>query len=406
MPSRLAGLLISLLVLYPMVTTAQADRETDGLLGPVHTVVIETAQLIPAQVQWQQAFGLGAQVTEWLEAGVTSAQFTSDPSPWQNKVIGFLGTLHTLLQEDIGVFAIAPFQFVVIQNLPLTPQTKPGETVLLAGRVEGMAQVPLPPLGGVWLPKLHYMAMDASTPPAFWPEWTAKSRVLWHTLTYDRQGNRTEAGFYDPDGRLRWRWRYTYNSHGHKMERVSTGADANLRWTVYYTYDPKGNLLEKAEFTADQTLARWWRYTYDSTGTMTEEVHYDATGTLLGRWRYAYDMQGHRVEESSHTASGALAWKWWYSYDAQGHLTEESRYDAAGTLLWQGRYTYDANGNRAGEATYRADGSLESQWQYIYDAYDHLGNWTQQTKARGGSASGNTGFTPVQVTYRTLTYHR
>ena len=126
MSSRLTGLLISLLVFYPMVITAQTDRETDGLLGPVHTVVVETAQLIPAQVRWQQAFGIGAQVTGWLAAGVTSAQFTSDPSPWQNKVIGFLGKLHALLLEDIGVFAIAPFQFVVLQNLPLIPWTKPG----------------------------------------------------------------------------------------------------------------------------------------------------------------------------------------------------------------------------------------------------------------------------------------
>ena len=406
MPSRLAGLLISLLVLYTEVTTAQTDRATDGFLGPVHTVVIETAQLVHAQVRWRQAFGAKAQVAEWLDSGATWAQFTSDPNPWQNKVVGFLGELHTLLREDIGVFAIAPFQFVVIQNLPSTPWTKPGGTALLAGRVEGMTQVQLPPLGGVWIPKLRYVAMDVSTPPASWTEWTEKSRVLWRTLTYDRQGNRTEAVFYDPDGALRWRWRYTYNSNGHKMERVSTGADADLRWTVYYTYDPKGNILEKAEFTADQTLARHWRYTYDKIGTMTEEANYDATGALLGRWRYAYDVQGRRVGESNHTANGALAWKWRYTYDAQGHLTEESRYDAVGTLLWQGRYTYDANGNRTGEATYRADGSLESQWHYNYDAYDTLGNWTKQTKARWVTTSGNRGFDPAQVTYRTLTYHR
>jgi YD repeat-containing protein len=404
--SRLAGLLISLLVLYPAVTTAQTDRETDGFLGPVHTVVIETAQLVPAQVSWRQAFSGRAQVTEWLESGVTSVQFTSDPSPWQNKVVGFLGKLHTYLQEGIGIFTIAPFQFVVIQNLPLTSWTKPGETMLLAGRVEGMRQVQMPPLGLVWLPKLHYVAMEESMPPTAWAKWTEKSRVLWRTLTYNRQGNCTEVAFYDPAGALRWRWRYTYNSNGHKTERVSTGADAALRWTVYYTYDPWGNMLEKTEFTADQTLARRWRYTYNTKGILDGETNYDITGALLERWRYAYDGQGRRVEESNHTASGALVWKWLYTYDAQGHVAEEGRYDAAGTLLWRGHYTYDANGNRTGEATYRADGSLESQWHYTYDAYDAVGNWTQQTKVRGSTTPGSTGMEPAQVTHRKITYHR
>jgi YD repeat-containing protein len=405
MPSLLAALIIGLCVVAARATAALTDSVTDGFIGPVHTAVIETARVVPAQVRWQQAFGARAQVTEWLESPAIHAQFTADPSRWQGKVVGFVGELYVRLPEALSVFTIAPFQFVVVKHLPQTPLTIPGKTALIAGRVEGLTQVSLPLLETVWLPALHGVAIEAPAPPTAWTEWAEEARVLWRTLTYTPQGQRTEAAFYDADGALRWRWRYTYNSHGHTAARASFGAQEDLRWTTYYTYTPTGNLLEKTEFTADQVLTRRWRYTYDTMGYLSEEANYDATNALLWQWRYAYDAQGRKLAESSHTANGALLWTWRYTYDAQGHLTTESRYDTAGSLLWTRRYTYDAHGNQIGEATYKTNGALESKWQYTYEAYDALGNWTKQTKAKWVATPDTASFEPVQVTYRTLTYY-
>ncbi|MBI4639735.1 MAG: hypothetical protein HY731_03525 [Candidatus Tectomicrobia bacterium] len=47
MKTRLSALIIfSLLVVYPEAVSAKGGRERDGLVGPVHTVVIETERVL------------------------------------------------------------------------------------------------------------------------------------------------------------------------------------------------------------------------------------------------------------------------------------------------------------------------------------------------------------------------
>jgi YD repeat-containing protein len=404
--NMLLVVLLSLWYLSPTdATPLQTDRDEDGFVGPVRSVVVETAKLTPARVRWQQSFRQQAHVAQWLGTPDLVAQFTTAPRRWHGQVVGFVGEIYQLLPEQTSVFTLAPFQFIVVRSQ--TGQTLPkfGEQVIVAGRVEGTTLLDLPLVGPILLPELSLVALAPATPPLSWPEWTEEPRVRGRTTTYDAQGKLHEAAFFNEDGVLRWRWQYTYTPQGHRQTRTSTDTANVPRWTMRYVYDATGRLQEKVELAADQSLARRWQYTYGQQGRLLEEANYDANGTLLWRWRYAYDARGQRVEESNHTASGDLLWKRRYLYNAHQQVAEEHQYDAAGALMWKRHYTYDAHGNRVDETLYKADGSLESRWRYTYDTYDGYGNWLKRTESKWVQKSAQADFEPVQVTYRTLEYY-
>ncbi|GIX48066.1 MAG: hypothetical protein KatS3mg131_2277 [Candidatus Tectimicrobiota bacterium] len=99
---------------------------------------------------------------------------------------------------------------------------------------------------------------------------TPLTPVLWQTLAYNSQGNRTEAAFYSDDGTSRWRWQYTYDAQGRRQERRSYDDDGTLRWRWRYAYDAQGRLHRQHEYNGDGELVRWWQYTYDAQGRMVE----------------------------------------------------------------------------------------------------------------------------------------
>jgi YD repeat-containing protein len=386
-------------------TPLQTDRDEEGFVGPVRSVVVEAAKLIPVRVRWQQSFGKQAHIAQWLDTPDLVAQFTTAPMRWHGQVVGFVGALYQLLPERTSVFTLAPFQFIALR--PQAAQTLPkfGERVIVAGRVEGTTLLDLPVVGQILLPELSLVALAPPAPPESGPEWTEEPRMRRRTMAYDAQGKLHDAAFFNEDGVLRWRWQYTYTPQGRRLTRTSTDTTNVPRWTIRYGYDATGRLQEKVELAADQSLARRWQYTYDQQGWLMEETNYDANGTLLWRWRYAYNAEGQRVEESNHTASGDLLWKRRYLYNAHQQVAEEHQYDAAGALMWKRHYTYDAHGNRLEETLYKANGALESRWQYTYDTYDSHGNWLKRTESKWVQRAAQADFEPVQVTYRTLVYY-
>jgi YD repeat-containing protein len=386
-------------------TPIQTDRETDGFVGPVRSVVIETAKLLPARLQWQQDFRQQAHIVEWLDTPDHVAQFTTAPMQWHGQVVGFVGTLHQRLSERTSVFTIAPWQFVVLRPEKSSQLPKVGEQVLVAGRVEGTAVVELPETGQVLLPDLSVVAIAPIAPPPSWGEWLEEPRVRGQTMTYDAQGKLHDTAFYNEHGMLRWQWQYTYTPQGRIQARTSTDMERGPRWTMRYLYDAAGHLQEKVEVAADQAVARRWHYLYNAQGLLIEETNYDSHGALLWKWRYTYNAQGQRIEESNHTADGTILWKRQYIYGTHKHLTEEHHYDAVSTLLWRRHYTYDTHGNRIEEVLYKGNGTLQSRWRYTYNAYDAYGNWLKRTEAKWVQTAEHADFEPVQVTYRTLLYY-
>jgi YD repeat-containing protein len=386
-------------------TPIDTDRETDGFVGPVRSVVIETARLVPARLRWQQDFRQQAHIVEWLDTPDRVAQFTAAPLRWRGQVVGFVGTLHQRLPERASIFTLTPFQFVILRAEKSSLLPKGGEQVLVAGRVAGTAVVELPVAGQALLPEISVVATAPAAPPPSWAERLEEPRVRVRTMTYDAQGKLHDTAFYNEHGLLRWQWQYTYTPQGRIQARISTDTGRTPRWTMRYHYDAAGRLQEKLEVAADHSVARRWQYRYDARGFLVEETNYDSHGALLWKWRYTYNTQGQRVGESNHAAGGAILWKRRYVYGAHKQLTEEYHYDAAATLLWQRHYTYDTHGNRLEEALYKGNGTLQSRWRYTYEAYDPYGNWLKRTEAKWVQGAEFTGFEPVQVTYRTLRYH-
>ena len=402
-------LLILLGVLWHVALTdaspVQTDRETAGFVGPVRSVVIETAKLLPARLQWQQDFRQQAHIVEWLDTPDRVAQFMTAPMRWHGQVVGFVGTLHKQLPERTSIYTIAPFQFVVLRPETSSQLPNVGEQALVAGQVAGTTVVELPGAGQVLLPELAVVAMAPAVPPPSWAEWLEEPRVRGQTMTYDAQGKLHDTAFYNEAGMLRWQWQYIYTPEGRIQARISTDTGHDPRWTLQYLYDTAGRLREKVEAAADHAVARRWQYLYDAQGLLSEETNYDSHGALLWKWRYTYNAQGQRVEESNHTADGTVLWKRRYVYNAHNHLTEESHYDAAATLLWQRHYSYDTHGNRSEEVLYKGNGTLQSRWRYTYEAYDTYGNWLKRTEATWVQTAEHADFEPVQVTYRTLLYY-
>lgn len=383
----------------------QSDREADGFVGPVQSVVVETAKLIPVRIRWQQNFRSQAHIVHWLETPDLVAQFTTAPMQWHEQVVGFVGELHQLLPARTSVFILAPFQFIAIQPQASLALPNVGEPALVAGRVVGTTVVELPVVGQVLLPELSAVAIAPAVPPTNWPEWSEEPRRLWQTTTYDAQGKLRDTAHYTAEGTLRWRWHYTYTAQGRRMERLSTDAAQVPRWTIRYIYDPTGRLQEKTEVAADQSVTRRWHYTYDAQGRLIEEANYDDQNALLWKWRYAYNPQGQRVEESNHTGNGALLWRRLYVYDLHNRLTQESQYNAADTLMWKHAYAYDTHGNRIDETLYKGNGILRGRSRYTYEAYDTYGNWLKRTESKWVEQAGQADFVPTQVLYRTLRYH-
>jgi YD repeat-containing protein len=386
-------------------TPVETDSDTEGFVGPVRSVVIDTAKLLPARLRWQQDFRHQAHIVEWLDTPDRTAQFTAAPLRWHGQVVGFVGKLHKRLPDRTSIFTMAPWQFVMLRSEKPSLLPQGDEQVLIAGRVEGTAVVELPVAGRALLPELSVVAIAPAVPPPSRAEWLEEPRVRVRTMTYDAQGKLHDTAFYNENGILRWQWRYTYTPQGRIQARSSTDTGSGPRWTMRYLYDAAGRLQEKLEVAADHSLARRWQYLYDAQGFLVEESNYDSHSALLWQWRYTYNTQGQRVGESNHTANGAVLWTRRYVYSAHKHLTEEYHYDAAATLLWRRHYTYDTHGNRIEEVLYKGDGTLQSRWRYTYDAYDTYGNWLQRTEAKWVQTAELTGFEPVQVTYRTLLYH-
>jgi hypothetical protein len=138
-------------------TPVETDSDTEGFVGPVRSVVIDTAKLLPARLRWH------------------------------GQVVGFIGKLHKRLPDRTSIFTMAPWQFVMVRSeKPSLLPDGEGE-VLIAGRVTGTTVVELPEAGRARLPELSVVAIAPAVPPPSWAEWLEEPRMRVRTMTYDAQ---------------------------------------------------------------------------------------------------------------------------------------------------------------------------------------------------------------------------
>ncbi|MCA1629105.1 MAG: RHS repeat protein [Acidobacteria bacterium] len=107
---------------------------------------------------------------------------------------------------------------------------------------------------------------------------------------------------------------------------------------------------------------------------------------------------GARVEKSRSVLERTL-------YDEGGRRVENETYPVVGATRGGEVHSYDAQGNLAETVVRDARGATLSRTTYEYE-FDAFGNWVKMTASVAVTSAGKSGYEPVEVTNRTITYYR
>lgn len=107
---------------------------------------------------------------------------------------------------------------------------------------------------------------------------------------------------------------------------------------------------------------------------------------------------GARVEKSRSILERTL-------YDEGGRRVENETYPVVGDTRGEEVHKYDAQGNLSETLVRDARGATLSRTTYEYE-FDAFGNWVKMTASVAVTSAGKSGYEPVEVTNRTITYYR
>ncbi|MFL6228116.1 MAG: hypothetical protein ACJ741_04995, partial [Pyrinomonadaceae bacterium] len=108
--------------------------------------------------------------------------------------------------------------------------------------------------------------------------------------------------------------------------------------------------------------------------------------------------QGKAVEESRLVLERTL-------YDEGGRRVENQTYPVVGNPAGEEVHRYDARGNLSETVVRDARGATLSRTVYEYE-FDEFGNWVKQTASVAVLNAGKSGFEPVEITNRRITYYQ
>ena len=164
-----------------------------------------------------------------------------------------------------------------------------------------------------------------------------------------------------------------------------------------YSYDHRGQLMQIGD-----AVGRSTRYKRDASGRIVEVDLLREDGRLSGKHVLHYGSGNRPTEQQVYDRDGDLSGRLKFRYDALGRRIETV--DQLGFVEKTTRYTYDARGNLATMEEINPIGS--TLWVYSYESIDSEGNWTKRAKGQEAVKFGKKVVVPVEVTYRTLTYHK
>ena len=186
-------------------------------------------------------------------------------------------------------------------------------------------------------------------------------------ITFNEKGNKLEENWFNPDGRLDFKWTYKYDDKGNKIELNSFNHDGSLDSKFTFKYDDKGNQIELNWFNPDGRLDFKWTYKYDDKGNQIEENGFNSDGRLSFKSTYKYDDKGNKIEQNSFNPDGSLGSKYTYKYDDKGNKIEENSFNPDGSLYYKAtyKYTYDQQGNWTQQITYKVKNGVEKPSQIV-----------------------------------------
>ena len=233
------------------------------------------------------------------------------------------------------------------------------------------------------------------------------ARRLWHSVTYNLDGNITERISYDHLGRISGKFIHTFDLKGRctGYEEYSSAVDKTLTAPRkhIYTLDENGSRIEYKVIGSDGAPDSRFTYKYDAKGNEIEYRYYFHTGLLGGITASTYDERGNQTSQIAYGRDGSIQWKVSSIFDGEGNRIERlqyegdrlrykitCRYDEKKRILEEetmefnplpdyelprshapvpGKvlYTYDDEKRTKEVATYGPGGSLKNRIAYTYD---------------------------------------
>lgn len=92
------------------------------------------------------------------------------------------------------------------------------------------------------------------------------------------------------------------------------------------------------------------------------------------------------------------------AYDTAGKRIENETYPVVRGTLGRETYEYDAQGQLLATVVRDQRGRILSRTFYVYE-FDAAGNWVKMTSLRADTEAAGVSLTPLEVTYRTITYY-
>lgn len=321
----------------------KTDREKNGLVGPVHKVVVENAALSARSGKPVEGRSWRSSVRVFGPDGKVAKISSYGPDGSETSKTVFLRSVKG------GVRTVEMIRYVkgALRSRMVdsyNAKGKSGET-------------------------LHYGANG--------------KLVGRQVSTFDDAGHVIRLDFYKANGSLESKLVPKYNASGDQTEWAWYTPDGSPVSRTTMTYDANGNGTEMCE------------YGYAEGSSKEQLASRTVTKPLA---------QGNGYEEMRYYGDGTLRDRSISRFDAHWNPTERIEYDAKGRLKSKLTHTYDAKGNALTKAIWNTDGSLKSKTSYAY-TFDSRGNWVKQIRSEIAGKSSKSQLLPVEVMRRTITYY-
>ena len=285
--------LLTFAFLVGVSSAVELDRQQDGLIGPVHTVVIEKSTISnhygssmegPRTTDQKITYGASGQLTERVQY--------SDSDASHRLVCRYSDAGQSTEWLIYGPGAKLIKKKIHHHNTDGKPTSEKWYDA--AGNLMEQRVYRYSPDGN--LIETSEQRADTTQPVSL-------------LMKYDLDGNVSEESLYQLSGTLARRTVYLYVANGQLIETRHHAADDSLQGRTTYLYNANGQVKETASYRADGSLDTKWASKYDAHGNLLNSERRDAEGSPdeRGVYRYAnryeYDSFGNWIER--HTTEWA-----------------------------------------------------------------------------------------------------
>ncbi|ATA75302.1 MULTISPECIES: sugar-binding protein [Capnocytophaga] len=229
-----------------------------------------------------------------------------------------------------------------------------------------------------------HMAVDS-----FGTIYKGKKADYWRgdvVTNFDREGYKTDALYYDKEGKLNHKVVYRYSNTRKRTARETYGSDGKMSKRSVYLYDQKGNKIAFRGYNSQGAIFEVYAYKNNDKGQEIEEVCVQTEQSTCGKYTHEYDDAG-RVSKLCRyvsTRSSKPDNCETYSYDAEGRMVEAILYQGE-RLIYKVVFEYDSSGNITTQTKYDRLGLMLDEVAYVY-TYDKRGNWIERVEYVDGIA--------------------